>query len=68
MSIERGMDKEVVYIYTIKYYSAIKKRTISLFLQNNTICSNMNGPRDFHTEQEELEKDKYHMLSLISAI
>ena len=45
MSINRGMNKEdVVHIYTMEYYSAIKKE------QNNAICSNMDGPRDCHTE------------------
>jgi len=31
------------YIYTMEYYSAIKKN-------DNAICSHMNGTRDFHTE------------------
>jgi len=32
MSIDRGMDKEhVVHIYTMEYYSAIKKNEIMLF-------------------------------------
>ena len=45
MSINRGTDKEdVVHIYTMEYYSAIKEE------QNNAICSNMDGPRDCHTE------------------
>ena len=26
---------------------------------NNAICSNMNGPRDYHTESD---KDKYHII------
>ena len=33
-----------IYIYMMEYYSAIKKE------QNNVICSNMDGPRDCHTE------------------
>ena len=32
------------YIYTMEYYSAIKKE------QNNVICSNMDGTRDSHYE------------------
>ena len=31
-----------MYIYTMEYYSAIKKD------QNNAICCNMDGPRDYH--------------------
>jgi len=60
MSIDRGMDKEDVYMYTIEYYSAIKKQWI------NAICNNMDGPRDYHTSQT--EKNKYHMISLICGI
>ena len=45
MSINKGVDKEdVVYIYTKEYYSAIKKNEIK------AICSNMDGPRECHTE------------------
>ena len=36
--------KKMWYIYTMEYYSAIKKE------QNNAICSNMDGPRDDHTK------------------
>ena len=32
--------KKMWYIYTMEYYSAIKKE------QNNAICSNMDGTRD----------------------
>ena len=32
------------YIYTIEYYSAIKKEW------NNAICQNMDAPRDYHTK------------------
>ena len=32
------------YIDTMEYHSAIKKE------QNNSICSNMDGPRDCHSE------------------
>ena len=32
--------KKMWYIYTMEYYSAIK----------NAICSNTDGPRDYHTK------------------
>ena len=36
---------------------------------NNSICNNMNGPRDYHTSwSKSEEKDKYHMISLICGI
>ena len=35
--------------------------------QNNAICSNMGGPRDYHTKWSQTEKDKY-MVSLICGI
>ena len=38
------MGKDVVHIYTMEYYSAIKKEW------NNAIYSNMDGPRDYHTK------------------
>ena len=31
MSIDRGVDQEDVYIYTMEYYSAIKKNEIMAF-------------------------------------
>ena len=31
-------------LYTMKYYSAIKKE------ENSASCSNVDGPRDYHTE------------------
>ena len=34
--------KKMWYVYTMEYYSAIKKL--------NTICSNRDGPRDYHTK------------------
>ena len=36
--------KKMWYIYTMEYYSAVKKE------QYNTICSNMDGTRDSHTK------------------
>ena len=42
MSIDRGMVKEnVIYIYNGILLSYKEE-------WNNAICSNMNGPRDFH--------------------
>ena len=35
---------------------------------NNTICSNMVGLRDHHTEWSKSEEEKYHMISLIYGI
>ena len=37
-------NKRMWYMYTMKYYSAIKKK------KNNAICSNVVGNRDSHTE------------------
>ena len=33
------------YMYTMEYYSAIKKNE-----KKNVICSNMDGTRDYHTK------------------
>ena len=35
---------------------------------NNAICSNMDGPRDYHTKWSKPDQDKYHMISLIHGI
>ena len=56
MSINRGMDKEdVMHIYNGVLLSHRKEL-------NNAICSNMDGPRDYHTKQNKSDKDKYHMI------
>ena len=54
--------KKMWHIYTVEYYSAIKKEW------NNVICNNMDGPRDYHSKWSKSEKDKYYMLSLIGGI
>ena len=54
--------KKMWYIYRMEYYSAIKKEW------NNAICSNMDGPRDYHTKWRKSEKDQYHMRSLICGL
>ena len=58
MFINRWMGKENVVmvcvcmcIYTIEYYSAIKKK------ENFAICSNMGGRRGHYTKQNKSEKD-----------
>ena len=38
--------KKMWYIHTVEYYSAIEKKEIMPF------CSNMDGPRDYHTKPE----------------
>ena len=44
MSINRVMDKEdVINIYNGMLFSSEKE-------QNNAFCSNVEGPRDYHTE------------------
>ena len=45
--------KKMWYLYTMEYYSAIKKEW------NNAICSNMDGPRDCHTEWSKSDKVSY---------
>ena len=41
------------YTYTMEHYSAIKKEW------NIAICSNIDGPREYHTKWSKTEKDKY---------
>ena len=42
-STDKWMNK-MWYIYTMEYYSAIKKE------RTNAMCSNMDGPTDYHTK------------------
>ena len=44
--------KKMWYIYTMEYYSAIKKE------QNNTSCRDMDGPRDCRSEWSKSEREK----------
>ena len=47
-------------ICTMEYYSA---------MENNAICSNMNGPRDCHmSEVSQTKKEKYRRPSLICGL
>ena len=61
MPTDRGVDKEdVVHIYTMEYYSAIKKSKIMSFtvtwIELEIIIL---------SEISQKEKDKYHMILLI---
>ena len=53
--------KKMWYIYTMEYYSVTKE-------WNNAICSNMDGPRECHTDWSQTEKRKYHMTYLICGL
>ena len=44
--------KKMWYIYTTQYYSDIKKEW------NNAICSNMDGPRDYHTKWSKSDRER----------
>ena len=52
MSINRGIDKEnVVHIYNGILLSHKKE-------QNNAICSDMDGPTDYHTEWSKSDRER----------
>ena len=53
--------KDEVQIYTMEYSLAIEKEW------DNAICSNKDGPRDYHTNWNKSE-DKYNMTSIICGI
>ena len=56
MSINRGMDKEnVVHVYDGVLLGYKKE-------WNNAICSDMDGPKDCHTEWRKSDKDEYHIV------
>ena len=58
------MDKEeVVYIYTLEYYSAIKKNEIMSFA-----ATWMDLEISILSKGSQKEKDKYHTISLICGI
>ena len=42
--------KKMWHIYTMEYYSAVKKEW------RNAICSNIDGPRDYHTKWSKSER------------
>ena len=64
MSINRAMDKEdVVYIYMMEYYSAIKKNEIMPFA-----AKWMDLEIVIWSEISQTEEEKYCMISLICRI
>ena len=62
MSINRGMDEDVVYVYNGTLLNYKKE-------ENNSICSNMDGPRDCHTEWSKSNTERQiNMVSFICRI
>ena len=63
MSFNRRTDKKMLYKYTKEYYSTITKNEIILFgatwMDTNIIIL---------SEIKQMEKDKYHMISLMCGI
>ena len=57
------MDKEVWYLYTMEYYSAIKRNAFESVLMRW-----MNLEPIIQSEVREKEKDKYHILMHIYRI
>ena len=63
MSINKEWIKKMWYIYTMEYYSAIKKNAIMPFA-----ATWMDLEIIIQSEVSQKEKDKYHMISLICGI
>ena len=55
--------KEMWYIYTMEYYSAIKMNE-----WNNAIFGNLDATRDYYAKASQAEKDKCNMISLTCEI
>ena len=60
MPIDRGMDKEVWYIYTMEYYSAIKRNETGSFVEMW-----MDLETVIQSEVSQKEKNKYRILTHI---
>ena len=63
MSIDRGMDKKMWYIYTMEYYLATNKNEIMLLA-----ATWMDLEIIILSEVSQTKKDKYHMILLICGI
>ena len=63
MSINRGVDQEMWYIYTMEYYSAIKENDIMPFATTWMELETL-----ILSEVSQKEIEKYHMIPLISGI
>ena len=63
MSTDRRMDKEVWYIHTMSYYSAIKRNTFESVLMRW-----MNLEPIIQSEMSQKEKEKYPILTHIYGI
>ena len=63
MSIDRGLDSEDVVIYTVEYYSAIKMNKVMPFAETRMELENL-----ILSEMSQKDKDKYHVISLITGI
>ena len=61
--LTEGWIKKIWYIYTMEYYSAIKKNEIIPFA-----ATGMDLEIIILSEVSQTEKDKYHMISLICGI
>ena len=60
MPIDKGMDKEdVVHMYNGILLGHRKE-------QNSTICRDVDGPRDCHTEWSETEREKQILYNIIT--
>ena len=63
MPIDRRMDKELWYIYTMEYYSAIKRNEIGSFVETW-----MDLETVIQSKVSQKEKNKYHILMHICGI
>ena len=63
MSIDRQMDKKIWYIYTMEYYSAIKKNEFK-----SVLVRWMNLEPVVQSEVSQKEENKYSMLTHMHGI